>query len=229
MLVSQSNNIFWEMIRKQKEQKAMVREEDLAASTRDKHGSIFIKKQFTLIGGNEDPKTLLEKLPTYSKISLLQALLKEMTSIKERFEDNRKDLLEKIGNNCNLIYKNKIGIKEIYDYCKSNSPEQHYNYVLVEDAEEALRDKYNIIYDAIFLLRNSNDIMMNFIQNCPKRSYEQFVDFLVHFFYENTIDSTLNEEELIIIIYLIIEDYFLKTLPDNLFLDNIDDKKIKSF
>jgi hypothetical protein len=47
MLVSQSNNIFWEMIRKQKEQKAMVREEDLAASTRDKHGSIFIKKQFT--------------------------------------------------------------------------------------------------------------------------------------------------------------------------------------
>ena len=229
MLVSQSNNIFWEMIRKQKEQKAMVREEDLAASTRDKHGSIFIKKQFTLIGGNEDPKTLLEKLPTYSKISLLQALLKEMTSIKERFEDNRKDLLEKIGNNCNLIYKNKIGIKEIYDYCKSNSPEQHYNYVLVEDAEEALRDKYNIIYDAIFLLRNSNDIMMNFIQNCPKRSYEQFVDFLVHFFYENTIDSTLNEEELIIIIYLIIEDYFLKTLPDNLFLDNIDDKKNKVF
>jgi hypothetical protein len=229
MLVSQTNNIFWEMIRKQKEQKALLREEELAAATRDKHGSIFIKKQFTLIGGNEDPKTLLEKLPTYSKISLLQALLKEMTSIKERFEDNRKDLLEKIGNNCNSIYKNKIGIKEIYDYCKSNSPEQHYNYVLVEDAEEALRDKYNIIYDAIFLIRNSNDIMVNFIQNCPKRSYEQFVDFLVHFFYENTIDSTLNEEELIIIIYLVIEDYFLKTLPDNFFLDNIDDKKNKIF
>ena len=40
-----------------------------------------------------------------------------MTSIKERFEDNKKDLLEKIKNNCYEFYKNKIRVEEIYDYC----------------------------------------------------------------------------------------------------------------
>ena len=216
MFENQSNNIFWNMIKSQKQQN-LIKDEDFSPSMRDKHGSMYLKNKLTLMGGKDEPKIILEKLPTYTKRSLLQGLLKQMTSIKERFEDNRKNILEKIGNNCNLIFKNKIGIKEIYDYCKSNSPEHHYNYVLVEEAEEKLGDKYNIINEAIFLLRNKNDIMINVIKNCPERSYEQLVDFLVHFFYENPTDSSLNEEELIVIIYLIIENFFLNKSNDNFF------------
>ena len=88
---------------------------------RGKHGSIFIKRQCTFITGKEEPKKL-ENYPTYAKISLLQSLLKEMTSIKERFEDNKNDILKKIRKNCSLYYKNKISTKEIYDYCISNNP-----------------------------------------------------------------------------------------------------------
>ena len=70
---------------------------------------------------------------------------------------------------------------------------------------------------------------MNLIKNCPGRAYEQFVDFLIHFFNENTIDSLFNEEELIIIIYLIIEDYFLNKLPEIIYTNNIDNKKKEVF
>ena len=222
MIVDQSNNIFWNMIKNKKEKKM----NQFMAS---KRGSLFIEQQFDQIGANEDPIKLIEQLPTFTKISILQGLLKEMSSIKERFEDNKNDMLEKIKKNCYCYYKNKIGMKEVYDYCKTNAPEQHFNYVLVEETKDKLKDKYKIISEILFLLRNNNDIIMNIIKKCPENSYDQLADFLVNFFYENTIDSSFNEEELIIIIYLIIEEHFLNKLPKIVFTNNIDNKKMKEF
>ena len=222
MIVDQSNNIFWNMIKNKKEKKM----NQFMAS---KRGSLFIEQQFDQIGANEDPIKLIEQLPTFTKISILQGLLKEMSSIKERFEDNKNDMLEKIKKNCYCYYKNKIGMKEVYDYCKTNAPEQHFNYVLVEETKDKLKDKYKIISEILFLLRNNNDIIMNIIKKCPENSYDQLADFLVNFFYENTIDSSFNEEELIIIIYLIIEEHFLNKLPKVIFTNNIDNKKMKEF
>ena len=70
-----------------------------------------------------------------------------------------------------------------------------------------------VIYNILFLLRNSNDIMINFIKNCPSNSYEKLSELLVNFFYENTIESSFNEEELMVIIYLIIEDLIINKMP----------------
>ena len=226
MIVDKSNNIFWNMIKNKKEKKL---NQNNSLSITGKRGSLFIEQQFDQIGVNENPIKLIEQLPTYTKITILQGLLKEMSSIKERFEDNKNEMLEKITKNCYFYYKNKIGMKEVYDYCKSNAPEQHFNYVLAEETKDKLKDKYKIISEILFLLRNNNDIIMNIIKKCPENSYDQLADFLVNFFYENTIDSSFNEEELIIIIYLIIEDYFLNKLPKVIFTINIDNKKKKEF
>ena len=156
---------------------------------------------------------IISKLPTYKKICILQGLLKEMKSIKERFEDNKEDMLERIKKNCYNYYNSKIGMKEIYDYCESENPEVHINYILIENSEEILASNYQILYDILFILRDNNDIMIKIIKNCPTNSYDQLADFLVNFFYENTINSTFNEEELMVIIYLIIEDLIMNKLP----------------
>ena len=154
----------------------------------------------------KNPIEYIEKLSTYEKVQILQRLLKEMKSIKERFEENINIMLERLKNNCKDYYKNQIGMKAIYDYCKSNNPEKYYNYVLVEKNEERFGQKnYEIINKIIFLIRNNNDLLLELIENCPSNSFEQFADFLVNFLFNNTIDSSFNEEELIIIIYLIIE------------------------
>ena len=214
MFVDKPNAIIWNMIKSKQNNNSNNSDSDSRPSTKGKRGSLFLEEQLDQIGENAEPMKIIEKLPTYSKISILQGLLKEMISIKERFDDNKNKMLQKIKKNCFLYYKNKIGMKEIYDYCKSNSPEQHYNYVLVEEAKTKLIDNYKLIYEILFLFRNNNDIIMNIIKNCPENSFDQLADFLVNFFYENTIDSSFNEEELIIIIYLIIEDYFINKLPE---------------
>ena len=158
----------------------------------------------------KNPIEYIEKLSTYEKVQISQRLLKEMKSIKERFEENINIMLERLKNNCKDYYKNQIGMKAIYDYCKSNNPEKYYNYVLVEKNEERFGQKnYEIINKIIFLIRNNNDLLLELIENCPSNSFEQFADFLVNFLFNNTIDSSFNEEELIIIIYLIIEKNIL--------------------
>ena len=222
MLVDKSTNIFWNMIKNKKDQKM---DPDLSASLSKKRGSMFIEQQ---TGEKENPMKLIEKLPTYTKISILQGLLKEMTSIKERFEDNKKDMLDKIKKNCYDYYKSKIDMKEIFDYCLSNYIENHYNYVLVENTQEQLKDKYEVINEIIMLLRNNNDMMLNIIKICPENFYVQLSDFLVNFFYENTIDSSFNDEELMIMIYLIIEEYILNKMPKEIF-NNINGYDYKLF
>ena len=157
-----------------------------------------------------NPFQFIETLPTYEKICILQNMLKEMISIKGRFEKNKNIMLERIKANCKEYYKDQIGMKAIFDYCKSNNPEKYYNYVLVDNNEERLgKENYDIIYKVIFLLRNNNDLLFNLIINCPKNSFDELADFLVNFFFNNTIDTSFNEEELIIIIYLIIEQKIL--------------------
>ena len=157
-----------------------------------------------------NPMQFIEQLPTYEKICILQNLLKELISIKGRFEKNKNIMIDRIKANCKDYYKSQIGMKAIYDYCKSDNPEKYYNYILVDNNEERFgKENYDIIYKIIFLLRNNNDLLFNLIVNCPKSSFEELADLLVNFFFNNTIDSSFNEEELIIIIYLIIEQKIL--------------------
>ena len=212
MLSNRSNNIFWKVVKNHKETKNYNKSNSVNL-TEGKHSSSFLIKQKDLVDTKGDPMQIIEKLSTYKKICLLQGLLKGMKSIKERFEDNKKNMLEKITNNCFNYYKSIIGMKEIFDYCASNNPEIHLHYKLLENSKEKLSINYNVIYNILFLLRNSNDIMINFIKNCPSNSYEKLSELLVNFFYENTIESSFNEEELMVIIYLIIEDLIINKMP----------------
>jgi len=217
MYGDKSSNIFWNMIKNQKENKNKSNNSSTIPKNKapKKRGSSYLEKQSTQYGDKMegDPVDIISNLPTYKKICILQGLLKEMKSIKERFEDNKEDMLERIKKNCYNYYNSKIGMKEIYDYCESENPEVHIDYVLIENSEEILANNYQILYDILFLLRDNNDMMIKIIKNCPTNSYDQLADFLVNFFYENTINSTFNEEELMVLIYLIIEDLIMNKLP----------------
>jgi len=211
MFNDKSNHIFWNMIKNQKESR--MKSNTVHVTSKEKHYSNFLETQSSQLGARGDLMTIIAKLPTYKKICLLQGLLKEAKSIKERFEDNKEAMLEKIKNNCYNYYKSKIGMKEIFDYSSSNYPEIHNDYKLLENPKEALSAYYDTLYKILFLIRDNNDIMVDLIKNCPTNSFEQLSDFIVNFFYENTVDSTFNEEELLIIIYLIIEDFIINKLP----------------
>lgn len=55
--------------------------------------------------------------------------------------------------------------------------------------------------------------MLKIIDNCNSENYEDLSDFLVNFCYEDTINSSFIQEDMLILIYLIIEKCIIKIIP----------------
>ena len=161
---------------------------------------------------NEIITNNFENLTTFQKIIKLQEDLKIISSIKQQFEENRRKMIEKIILGCQNYFKNKISMKKIFDYCKNNEPERVYEYILLTDkqAKESLGNNYNNLFNFFFILRNDNNLMLKLIENFEKENYEDISDFLVNFCYEDTINNSFIQEEMLILIYLLLEKYIFK-------------------
>ena len=151
-------------------------------------------------------------LTTFQKIIKLQEDLKIISSIKQQFEEHRRKMIEKIILGCQNYFKNKISMKKIFDYCTNNEPEKVYEYILLTDkqAKESLGNNYNNLFNFFFILRNDNNLMLKLIENFEKENYEDIGDFLVNFCYEDTINNSFIQEEMLILIYLLLEKYIFK-------------------
>ena len=156
----------------------------------------------------------IENKSTFEKIIFLQGLLKQLTSAKDRFEGIKDKMISKINNNCFNYYKSKIGIKQIYDYCESNNPDIYNEYIFLPDAKSILLNKYESIYKTFFIFRNDNSKLLKIIKSSPVEYHKELSNFLVHFFYENTINNSFNNDELILLIYLVLENLILKKLSE---------------
>ena len=155
----------------------------------------------------------------------MQEDLKIVASVKQQFEGNQKKLIEKMNKFCLNYYKNKINMKKIFDYCSDNDAEKNYEYNLLttEQAKEVLKDIYNDVFDFIFLIRNDNRLMLKIIDNCESEGYEDISDFLVNFCYEDTINSSFIQEDMLMLVYLLIEKCIIKTMPNIEELQNQND------
>ena len=195
--------------------------------------NLRIEKRSTLKELELQELEKIEKLSTFKKIKKLQYLLKEMISMKKTFEINKNKIIDKINQNCFNYYKNKISMKEIYDYCQSKNIEDHISYIVIKEPKkylnEILQSLYEDIFEFIFIFRNNNKMMIQLIDNCEQNDYGILCDFLINFYYEDTVNSSFIQEELMLIIYLIIEKHFMSELPKeilNLFIIFLEMKKI---
>ncbi len=142
----------------------------------------------------EELYSYIENLPTIQKIFIVQNLLKEMISIKDRFEENKEKMKEKIDSNSFIYFKNFILIKEKYDYFESENPEIPLNYILLKNTNEILcyfeEEKNKVFIENFFFeLRNNNSLMLKIIEKINSKYYEKLSDFMVHFLYKNTKNS----------------------------------------
>ena len=166
--------------------------------------------------GKKNNENNISSLTTFEKIVLLQNLLKEMTSIKERFEGNKDKMIEKLYLNCYNYFNFKVNMKEIFDYCISRKPEEHRDYQLISNIHDYLDDDiYNCLYNFYFLIRNDNNLIFQIINLSDKFVYEELSDFIINFFYENIINSSFSQEKLLLIIYLLLEDLFSRKISNN--------------
>ena len=244
MSLSKSENIFWKMIHDQKKHgpnkppPQEVKPKQANTKQIKKLNSTILDKievtlntptqSYTSKRSSIKNKDLLElgkieKLSTFNKIIKLQNLCKEMISAKERFGKNKTQMIQKINKNCENYYKNKVCMKEIYDFCQSKKPEEHIDYILIPQPEKYFGDKFSNIYNFLFMLRNNNKLMLKMTEYCNEANFEQMSDFIINFFYEDTINSSFIQEELMLFIYLIFEKNFFEILPEEI---KIDDNKI---
>ena len=158
-----------------------------------------------------------DSLTTFNKLCLAQNLLKEMYSLKERFEENKDKMIARIEQNCYKYYKNKLNSKEIYDYFESQNLEERINYKLTNNSKFIYENKiYRYFYDFLFVIKNNNSLILQIINKCSQNYYKDLSYFIVHFLYKDTCNCSFYQEELLLIIYLCIENAMDKSLPSKI-------------
>ena len=166
--------------------------------------------KISLIRSNSNLNEYNNKTTTFEKICTLQSLLKEVTSMKERFENNKEKMEIQIKKNCYNYYKSKISIQEIYDYVLKK---KYINYILSEDIQSDLSSSYEFIFPLMFSFRNSNKKILDLIEKCPKENYDYLSNFLVNYFYENILNPSFCQDDFIVLIYLLFEKTIEKNVP----------------
>ena len=175
----------------------------------------------------------IEQLTSIKKLAQIQNLLKVHISEKSLFFQSREKMLSTIEANTFKYFKDSIALKEMYEYYDGGRVESTYKYSLFKNKDDIynlppesletiepnckIEDVYKLIDDFIFDIRNDNSKMVKIIDEINKDNdnsqYVNFSHLIVHLFYEDPTTCTYNQEELILITYLIFENNFFKQLP----------------
>ena len=142
---------------------------------------------------------------SFNKLRKLQMILKEEIAMNDIYRENHNDLLVKIDKNCLDYYKERISIQEIYEQKNASSDENHIKFIVTENPEKEISQCYDPLSKLMFYFRDSNDLTLKLIDNCPKESYDLLANFICNYFYENIFSSSFLNENLLTLIYLLLE------------------------
>ena len=157
---------------------------------------------------------------SFNKLRKLQQTLKEEVALTDIFFENRDELKKKIEINCFEYFKERIAIQEIYDNSSHKDGEQNkkIKYEVIQNAYDLFPQCNDNVGKLLFNFRNNNELILKLIEKCPKESYEILSNLLCNNFYVNIFSSAFLNENLLTLIYLLLEKE----------IDKLQDKK-KSF
>ena len=141
---------------------------------------------------------------SFNRLRTLQKNLKEENALRENYSKTKDELLKKIDSHCYRYYKTKIAIHELYDM-PIHSELNKMKYVVAENGQAELPQCYEPLYNLMFAFRNDNTMMLKLIEKSSINQYDNLATFIVHFFYENLLSSNQDSEDLLVILYLLIE------------------------
>ena len=140
----------------------------------------------------------------------LQQKLKYEISLKKITKTQIEYSLNHIMNNINKFYELKIKTKEAYDYnnyyitLKKNEFVP-YEIVNSEKTKLEFATVYSIIENFFISLNKDKNSLIFIISKYKKENYEQLINFLCNFYFENPFNPNFNQNDLLRIIYNIIE------------------------
>ena len=103
-------------------------------------------------------------------------------------------------------------------------------YVVAKNSQSELTQCYEPLYNLMLTFRNDNSMMLKLIEKSSINHYDSLSSLLCHFFYENILSAKQDSDELLLLIYLLIEKEIdnLEDISSSLSFESFLDKS-KSF
>ena len=73
---------------------------------------------------------------------------------------------------CDIYFKNKRCMKEIYDFCQSKNLRAYILYIC-RTTKKSFDDKFSNIYNLLFILKNNNKLMLKLVEYCNEEYFEK--------------------------------------------------------
>ena len=158
-----------------------------------------------------------------SKWANLKLFLKERKSLESSVKLRKKNTIDQFSSKCQEIFKKKIEIhlitkknRQMFKSFNNKSEEfimdnaiynmnQKISRMKIYDASKKFEYTSNAMKDFLFAFRTNNNLMLRLIECANEDQYEDLVSFLCHFFYENFYMESTEQEEMLYIIYLLLE------------------------
>ena len=161
-----------------------------------------------------------------SKWANLKFFLQDKASLEASVNLLKTKTVEQFSTKCKEIYKKKIEIQLSTERNRKIISQRIKGYddigsnINVSDGISGLPTE--AIPEFLFLFRENNHLMLKLIENVDTKQIDILVPFLCHFFYENFYMESTEQEEIIYIIYLLLEKEIdqLLTPSEQTFLDD---------
>ena len=159
---------------------------------------------------------------TFNKLQVIQTLLKKESALRGLYLSTGINTQKDIENLCKEIYEKKI---EVLNVLKNSSNSINIvNYQFIENNKEYLKDLYLYIPKLLDYLWQNPSIIAKLLINSDINDVISYIAPLIcNDFYENLLSPNYIEEQLIYIIYILLENEIekLKDVNEtNLFLNN---------
>ena len=149
---------------------------------------------------------------SFNKLKKLQLALKEEVALNDIYFENRDNLLKKIDKNCFVYFQKRMSIQEIFDQfnlplveTEDGEKKKKIKYIVSEKPQSELTQCYDPLYKLMYYFRESNELIMKLIEHCPQENYEQLANILCNYFFVNIFTSSFLNENLLTLIYLLLE------------------------
>ncbi len=175
----------------------------------------------------KNPTTINEKDKSYkiekilNKWSSLQKIIKEEMILKDVIINQQKIVFNKIKKNVFEYYNIKLKIRKLYEDMDSLK-----NKDIIFETNVNYNDKLKSISELFFFLRNNYDYIIKLselieLNNDNSNYMDSIAALFCHQFYENILIPNPEQEELLLLIYKLIEkDISKNNNTFNIFLDN---------
>ena len=153
----------------------------------------------------------------------LKLFLKERKSLESSVKLRKKNTIDQFSSKCQEIFKKKVEIhlitkknRQMFKSFNNDSEgliidntiynlSQKISRMKIYDASKKFEYKSEPMKSFLFAFRTNNNLMLRLIECANNDQYEDLVSFLCHFFYENFYMEGTEQEEMLYIIYLLLE------------------------